>query len=505
MEGCRGSGTKEERFKVQGQRLKDQGRTQKQSLKSALVLLYPLTFLLYPLSFLSPMKTLAIPPRIQRSDVPPFVLFILERLRSSAREAYIVGGAIRDLSLGRPATDWDVATSALPGEIMRIFQDRRPFSLKHQTVTVIDSGCPYEVTTFRADPPSLLGDLRRRDFTMNAMAFDISSGEVLDPENGLQDIRARVVRATGDPGERFLEDPVRLLRAVRFSVQFNFRIEPKTLSTMTAMAESLDSVSSERIRDELLKILLSARPSEAFRTLARTGLLVRFLPELLEGRLRRQGDPPQYTIFRHLLETVDRVDPVPILRLAALFHDAAKPRVRKRTEGGFTFPGHDAAGAALAAEVMGRLRFSRGEIRRVAHLVSHHAFPWRARWDDAGIRRLLITVGRDNLLPLLRLRRADVMALGPKPPDVSPLDALERRVERIMKESLPEGPHDLALGGDAVMKILGIPPGPKVGQALAILFDRVIDHPEWNEKGHLTGLLEEMRGDSGTRGAVSSA
>lgn len=466
---------------------------------------YPLK---YPILTAAGFSHLATPmkrPRIDRSEIPPFVLFALERLKSSGHEAHIVGGAIRDVCLGRPPTDWDVATSASPAEIQRIFQDRRHFALKHQTVTLVDAGRHYEVTPFRGSPPGLLADLRHRDFTMNAIALDFSRGEVIDPEKGCGDIRARLVRATGDPVDRFLEDPVRLLRAVRFAAQFDFRIEAETHAAITLLAGKLGSASPERIRDELVKTLVSGRPSGAFRILVRTGLLLQFLPELLEGYLKRQGDPPSYTIFRHLVETVDRVDPLPVLRLAALFHDAAKPRVRRRVQGRYVFPGHDAAGASLSAEALGRLRFSREDIRSVAHLVRHHAIPWSERWDDGAARRLLVTVGRNSILFLLLLRRADLLASGPYPLDLSSFDALEGRIRRVMNEGVPESIADLAVGGDTVMQVLGLQSGPRVGEVLSALWEKVIDHPEWNEKKRLTQLLKQILTDSPTRGPASSS
>jgi poly(A) polymerase/tRNA nucleotidyltransferase (CCA-adding enzyme) len=392
-----------------------------------------------------------------------------------------------------PAEDWDVATSASPQDIRRIFRDRRHFSLKHQTVVLVESGNHYEVTTFRGNPPCLDRDLRGRDFTMNAMALDLSTGRIIDPVYGFRDLGRRLVRGVVDPTERFREDPLRLIRAVRFAIQFNFKIDQRTFAAMHDKASTLVTVSRERIRDELVKILLCPRPSRAFRLMLQSGILAEILPELQECNLKREARTPRYTILKHLLETVDRVEPQIRLRLAALFHDAAKPRVRMPTGwAGNPFPGHAEAGAAIAEEVMARLRFSREDIRDVSHLVRHHSIDGRKRWNKAAARRLLVTVGRESIAPLLALRRADLLASGPEPADLSPLQQLVRRLQEVTGASVVGSLSELAVGGNTVMRILGLPPGPRVGEVLEELWNTVLDHPEWNNQETLTRILTRM-------------
>ena len=258
---------------------------------------------------------------------PEFVTFILNRLKGSGHQAYIVGGAVRNLCLGRPITDWDVTTSASPDEIKTIFRNTKLFALKHDTVTLVDSGRHFEVTAFRGQRNSIKDDLAHRDFTINAMACDMENSEILDFHAGRKDLARKLIRTTGDPGKRFREDPLRILRAARFASELGFRIDNDTKDAMKNMASMLCSVTPERIRDELMKILMSPKPSTGFTIMRRTDLLKHVIPELLEGYRKQQNPFHKYTVFRHVMETIDRVEPVPVLRLTALLHDIAKPRV----------------------------------------------------------------------------------------------------------------------------------------------------------------------------------
>ncbi|UCF56080.1 MAG: CCA tRNA nucleotidyltransferase, partial [Deltaproteobacteria bacterium] len=294
-------------------------------------------------------------------EIPKFIMTVVKRLHASDHQAYIVGGAVRDHCLHRKVTDWDVATSARPEEIKSIFRDIKCFSLRHDTVTLVHSARHYEVTTFKGSKNfghSVEEDLGHRDFTINAMAYDKAKGAILDPYGGREDILCRLVRAVGDPKERFREDPVRLLRAVRLATELGFKIELKTLKTISLMAEKLDSVARERIREELLKILVSRKPSIGFNLMVKTGLLKHLLPELLEGYRKKQDASHRFTIYKHIMKTIDQVEPDPVLRLTALLHDIAKPRVREKIEGEFRFLGHEKASARLAKEIMLRFKFS---------------------------------------------------------------------------------------------------------------------------------------------------
>ncbi|MEW6666599.1 MAG: CCA tRNA nucleotidyltransferase [Thermodesulfobacteriota bacterium] len=415
------------------------------------------------------------------------------------QEAYIVGGAVRDFLMARPATDWDVVTSADQSEIDAIFNDVNRFSLKHQTVTLVHGVELYEVTPFRGAGTKgrdLEEDLAHRDFTIDAMAYDVKEERVIDPHRGREDISRRLVRAVGDPTARLREDPLRLLRAVRLAGELGFKIEQDTLEAISRMAGRIDSVANERIRDELLKILLSPRPSAGITLLRRTGLLKQILPELLEGYGMRQN--PQYhryTVYRHTLETLDRVQPEPVLRLTALLHDVAKPRVRERIAGKFRFYGHAKVSAELARGILERLKFDQRTIGLVTHLISLHMrdLEYRPGWSDGAVRRLVRAVGADNVDPFLGFRKADLAAHGVRDEKQDLFSHLENRIRGILSGSFPGKRRDLAIDGHKVMDILGLSPGPEVGRALGLLLEKVMDDPGLNSEEKLVAVLKGMK------------
>jgi tRNA nucleotidyltransferase (CCA-adding enzyme) len=430
-------------------------------------------------------------------DIPAFVTTVIKRLHNKGFKAYVVGGAIRDMFLGRPATDWDVATTASAEEIKVLFHDIRRFSLKHETVTLVYAGRHYEITTIRGsgDPAHAVEeDLGHRDFTINAMAYDIDINLILDPNGGMEDIVEKTIRAVGDPAERFREDPVRLLRAVRIAVELGFGIENRTLETIRRMSDQLASVAHERIRDELMKILMIQRPSNAFKILRRSGLLVQVIPELLEGFMKRQDSHHHYTIYRHIMETIDRVEPDPVMRLTALLHDIAKPRVREKIKGKFCFFRHDEESALLAGDIMERLRFSNEMIKEVTNLIAFHMINYDRKWGDGAVRRLIRRVGPENMDHLISFRKADLSAHGHVDGNMLLLSELEKRAKRISKGLMVNRIGDLAIGGDRVMDILGFSSGPDVGKVLKILLERVTDHPDLNTEQGLTDLLKDIKG-----------
>ena len=428
--------------------------------------------------------------------IPGFVKNIIERLSSSGYPAYVVGGAVRDMCLRRSIADWDVVTSAPPDRIKSIFRNIRHFSIKHETITLVDSSGHHEVITFRGSKHeglSIEEDLGHRDFTINAMAYVPDTGAVLDPYGGERDATQKLIRATGDPADRFREDPIRLLRAVRLATELGFQIEKGTRATISRLAGQLTSVAEERVREELMKILMSLKPSTGFNLMKKTGLLKQVLPELLEGYLKRQNAYHRYTIYKHIMETVDGVEPEPVLRWTALLHDIAKPRVREKVDGIYRFWGHEEASAKLAREIMGRLKFSGEMITRVTHIISHHMIGYETGWGDGAVRRLISRVGPENIGDLFAFRRADLLAHGVEDERLILLSELEGRVEEIMQAPPVIGPHDLAIDGRKVMEILGVPQGPEVGKALKRLLDKVMDQPELNSEEGLVAVLEEMK------------
>jgi putative nucleotidyltransferase with HDIG domain len=426
--------------------------------------------------------------------IPAFVRTILERLHRRGHEAYIVGGAVRDVCMSQPVTDWDIATSAPAGEIESLFRDIRTFSLKHKTVTLVEQNRHYEVTCFRGqDGPgkTIEEDLSHRDFTINAMAYDVATKRIIDPYGGRKDISRRLVRAVGNAEDRFHEDPLRLMRAVRMAAETGFKIEPKTLKAIRRIANELRSIAEERIRDELVKILLSDKPSQGLDLLQKSGLLVTFLPELLEGYGKKQDHD---TIYRHSLKTTDRVPPDPVLRLAALFHDIAKPRHRKKQKGKFFFPGHEAASARMAQDIMLRLKFNKLITQEVANLVRHHVpvTGYDLPWSDDALRRLIRRLGPEHIKDFFSISRADFLAHGKRNRGLRVLSGLETRARRIIRKPLALETRQLAIDGEKVMEIFGLRPGPKVGKILDYLMERVTDHPEMNTEHKLIALLDEM-------------
>jgi tRNA nucleotidyltransferase/poly(A) polymerase len=432
-------------------------------------------------------------------EIPPFIRQILERLRGAGHEAYIAGGAVRDHVLQRPASDWDVATSASPEAIEFLFHDHTRYALKHGTIALVHKGKPFEVTPYKGSErygSHITEDLAHRDFTINAMAYDAEKEIILDPWGGRADIQHRVLRAVGDPKDRFHEDPLRLLRAVRISAELDFQIEKRTLQELSRMAGLLSQAAEERIREEVMKILMCRKPSPAFYLMVRTGLLGQILPELLEGYRKKQNELHRFTIFRHIMETVDRIEPQPVLRLTALLHDMAKPRVRQKQGGRFRFIGHEKAGAALAVAVMGRLKFGAGLTEQVSTLIAHHmdVMQYDSQWSDGALRRWIRRVGPQNIGPLLTFRRADLLAHGFRNDrHLNRLDELEKRVKAIMKSPPAFSTRDLAVDGREVMDTLGIDRGPEVGQVLHHLLEIVVDQPELNTKEALMALLKRMK------------
>ncbi len=433
---------------------------------------------------------------IRAQEIPPVVLDISRRLMGKGYQAFIVGGALRDSLLGQQAQDWDVATDARPEDIHELFSDMKRFDLKHGTVTLVFRKRHCEVTTYRGSGgygPSIEGDLSHRDFTFNAMAYDITNKRLIDPFGGKEDMKRNVVRAVLNPIERYKEDPLRMLRAVRFSLQLGYSIEPDTLMAIHFMAQAIDRVAQERVRDELLRILTVRKPSVGFSLMRKTGLLKGILPELLEGYRKRQNDYHKYTIYRHTMETVDAIENDPLLRLSALFHDVAKPRVRKKANGRWRFFGHAEASAELTKEIMLRLRFSNEWIDRVTHLVAHHMFDYKKELSDKAVRRFIKRIGKHNIDDIISLRKADDLAHGPGRIDENQIETFRRRVNAQIKKSYPLSISDLPVDGNDVMIVLGLEPGPKVGKVLNRLLEVVIEKPEHNQRDKLMEILKDMR------------
>jgi len=436
------------------------------------------------------------------------LLPLIQTLKQAGHEAYVVGGGIRDLLLKRPHTDWDIATSATPDQVTKLFSRSVPTGAKHGTITVIlENGQKIEVTTFRSEgpytdgrhpdwvkmPSTLTEDLSRRDFTINALAYDPDTETLYDPHQGLEDLARKELRTVGDPDRRFQEDGLRPFRGIRLAAVLEFTLAQDVLPAMARARETAKRVAAERLRDELMKLMTAPQPSQGIELLRQANLLDLVLPELLEGYQMPQNRWHAYDVYEHSLKSLDAAPrDQPLVRLAALLHDVGKPRTRFEVEGEGKFYGHEKVGATLADVMLERLRFSRAEREFVARLVAEHMFLYRPEWSDATVRRFVRRVGPENLEPLFALRDADDKAHGTGFSSRPDLDQLEERIQGIRQRAEALGIGDLAINGEDVMQALHIEPGPRVGRVLRELLERVLEDPAQNEPATLLKLAREI-------------
>lgn len=446
-------------------------------------------------------------PSIDLDLIPQDVLDVCRRLVQAGHQAHLVGGGVRDLLLGREPADFDVATNALPDAVLKLFGARYaiPTGLQHGTVTVL-AGRParhVEVTTFRGEGEYLDGrrpssvsfsatleeDLARRDFTMNAIAFDPLASAITDPFDGRGDLSRKLVKAVGDPIKRFTEDGLRPMRAVRQATQLGFRIEDATLAAIPRTLASFRMVSGERIRDELFKMLRASSPSTGVRIMEHTRLLAEVLPELQACVGLAQDPPHEMDVFEHSLAVMDLLPPRPDLRLAGLLHDVGKAAMRIAPAAS----DHATIGAALLARVAERLRLSVAERRLLQDLTAQHHVPYEASWSDAQVRTLLRSWrhGADRIDDLVSLhvanRRARTLCRQ------EPVEALafEARVRALLAEAPPLSARELAVDGQTLMSELGIRPGKTVGALLEALLDAVVEDPGRNTRETLVALARQ--------------
>ena len=446
-------------------------------------------------------------------DIPSGARHILQTLNDAGFEAYLVGGCVRDLLRGVEPHDWDICTSALPKETEAYFTGQRIIEtgLKHGTVTVMEDGEPYEITTYRTEGPysdsrrpdfvrfvpSLEADLARRDFTMNAIAMDLS-GELRDPFGGVQDIRAGVIRCVGEPGRRFQEDGLRVMRALRFSAAFGYEIEGQTAQAVHENRVMLDRVAAERINVELCKLLTGPHAGSILRRYP--DVLSEFWPGLGPLVTLKQNNPWHcWGGWEHTIRAVEAAPSHVTLRLAMLLHDIGKPGCKSTDEQGIDhFYGHPAVSAQLADQMLRALKFDNKTRERVVLLVERHdaQLPPRSRV----IRRWLNRLGPEAFFQLLEVKRADNMGQAPEKvrDRLAELDEIRAKAERILAERQCLTLKDLAVDGRDVMAA-GIGPGPEVGQVLEGLLERILDGETANERETLLAILRGgiVRHDSG--------
>ena len=452
--------------------------------------------------------------------IPPVLTRMHEIFAQGGFESYLVGGAVRDMIMGLTPHDYDVATNASPHDVMKLFRRVIPTGIDHGTVTVHLMGYEIETTTYRTEsgysdgrhPDSvnyaatIEEDLSRRDFTMNAVAVNLADGRVVDPFHGREDIRAKIIRTVGNAHERFGEDGLRPVRALRFAGQLNFSIEKYTyLDIFDKNTLSIVSrISIERFRDEFTKMLAAERPSVSLKMMEETGMMKLFLPEFLPCRGCIQADVRgfhEFDVMDHLFYACDGAPRGNMtVRLAALFHDIGKPAVKKtaHTEAGDvnTFYNHEQAGAVTTAEVLTRLRYPSKVVHDVSHLVREHMFHYESTWSDAAVRRFIVRAGNEYLDDLFELRLADIYGMHRIPVRIhdtavgNNLVELKDRIAEVSKKgamSLKE----LAVNGKDLMAS-GIPAGKELGRILNELFNTVLDDPEQNTKERLLKIAEQL-------------
>ena len=447
------------------------------------------------------------------TNIPKEVQTILTELEGHNFKAYLVGGCVRDLFLDRTPKDWDVTTNALPDEVQKVFPDS-VYENDFGTVGVkTRSENPklalVEITTFRLEEKysdfrhpdkikfakTVEEDLSRRDFTINAMALDIK-GDLVDPYEGKNDLSAKLVKAVGNPKERFEEDALRLMRAVRFAAELGFEIEKETEKAAKSLSKLLAIIARERVRDEFVKIIMSDKngPAWGVAMLENLGLLQYIVPELREGIDMGQNKHHIYTVWEHNLRALDYAAQNNYsleVRLASLLHDVGKPRVKGGDGPDSTFYNHDSVGARMTLKIMDRLKFSRELTEKVAHLVRHHLFYYNVgEVTEAGVRRFLRRVGPENIDDLFKVREAD--RIGSGVPKAIPYKSrhLQFMIEKVKTD--PISPKMLQVDGSRVMEVLKITPGPRVGWILSALLEEVLDNPEKNSREFLEEKIKDL-------------
>ncbi|MDR1903531.1 MAG: HD domain-containing protein [Treponema sp.] len=434
----------------------------------------------------------------------------------NGKQVFLVGGAVRDMLLRRPCSDWDLATDARPEEVNAIFRGTRqrvniiPTGIKHGTVTVIYRDASIEITTFRTESAyrdgrhpeevrfssSIEEDLSRRDFTMNALALGLPGGRLVDPFGGEADMRNRIIRCVRNPAERFAEDGLRALRAVRFAAQLGFEVEAATLAAIGGALDTTAKVSAERIRDELDKIISSPKPSAAFLLMEKTGLLPLILPELALCRGVEQKGYHRFDVLEHSLLACDYAARKKYPRetaLAALFHDIGKVKTRKLGgDGVWTFYQHERESGVLAGDILFRLRYPGAVIEKTVHLIEEHMFHYTEDWTDAAVRRFIVRTGEEHLQDLYALRFCDTFGMAGVEPSPELLFPLARRVEKVLQKGRSLSVKDLAVSGKDLIAA-GMKPGKHMGIILNELLETVLDDPEQNTREKLLEIADNLR------------
>ncbi|MCR5145013.1 MAG: CCA tRNA nucleotidyltransferase [Lachnospiraceae bacterium] len=440
--------------------------------------------------------------------LPEDVKNIIERLKDCGHEAYAVGGCVRDTVLGKTPADWDITTSAKPQQVKEIFSKTFDTGIEHGTVTVLLNHVGYEVTTYRIDgeyedgrhpkqvefTSSLEEDLKRRDFTINAMAYNDNQG-LVDLFGGMEDLDKGVIRCVGNPMERFDEDALRMLRALRFAAQLDFEIDSKTIDAIVELAPTIEKVSKERIMVELVKMLVSDHP-DRLREVVSCGLSKYFLPELdVMFETEQNNKHHCYTVGEHTMQALLNVPNDKILRLTMLLHDVAKPLVKKTDETGVDhFKTHPIVGADMAVEILRRLKFDNNTISKVKKLVLHHDD--RPVATEKAVRRAAVKMGPECFPEIFAVKRADTLAQSTwnREEKLREIDDFENIYHNIIEQNQCISKKDMMVNGRDIMD-LGAPQGKIIGEVLDRLFEEIVDDPELNDRDYLIIRAKQLLGE----------
>lgn len=447
--------------------------------------------------------------------IPKEVSRVTEALEKAGFEAFLVGGCVRDLFLEKTPKDWDITTSAVPKEIENLFKNTF-YENSYGTVGIVNEETEdetlkvVEVTPYRLEAKysnarhpdevvfskKLDDDLKRRDFTINALCYNVSKGQIVDLFDGQSDLKKRIIRAVGEPEERFSEDALRILRAIRISAELTFAIEKETEEAIAKTASSLKKISKERIRDEFLRIIMSDKPMEAILLADKLGVLEYTLPELRKGIDMKQNQAHKYDVYEHNLRTLQHaVDKnwALDLRLASLLHDIAKPDTRRWSDEkkDWTFHGHDVVGARVTRKILKELRLPKTMATKVEKLVRWHMF-----FSDpdlitlSAVRRVIRNVGEENIWDLMNLRVCDRIGTGRPKAHPYRLRKYKSMVEEALRDPISVGL--LKINGNRLMEIADTPPGPKIGYTLHALLEDVLDDPTKNTAEYLEERALEL-------------
>lgn len=446
-------------------------------------------------------------------DIPEEVRNVSLRLSAARFENFLVGGCVRDLILGKKPKDWDIATSALPREIEGLFE-KTFYENDYGTVGVVNENTQdeslrvIEVTPYRTEAKysdhrrpdevkwakTLEEDLKRRDFTINAIAYSIEREETIDPFDGVGDIKKKLLRTVGNPSERFGEDALRMFRALRFASELGLTIESETLDAIAKHKELLEHISKERIRDEFVKIVMSPAPSIALGLATQLGMLRYLSPEFEKGIGMEQNKAHIYTVWEHLIRSLDHAanKDFPLhVRLAVLLHDIAKPHTRKMINGQWTFYGHDVVGAKVAKHILSDLKFSKEIIEKVVKLVRWHMFFSETETITlSAVRRIVRNVGPELIWDLMDLRTSDRTGMGRPKETTYRLRKYHSMIEEVMRD--PISVKQLKVNGGDIMQITKKDAGPHIGYILEILLSEVLEDPKLNEQDYLEKRVREL-------------